>query len=198
MTKTKCCGGPLCQGKERPVSDFWKNRRRSDGLQVWCKECLTEYYRKQDYFKELYKNDEDYRSKKLDYAKSRMLDPELHERKKLKSRIWYENNKDKHAEYRRKNRLVYREKRLLKKYGLTLADVEQILKVQGNACAICGKELSSDSKRPVIDHCHDTGKVRGILCDSCNCMIGFAQDDPAILAKAIEYINKRQQEFLVG
>jgi hypothetical protein len=59
---------------------------------------------------------------------------------------------------------------------------------QEGRCAICGDELSEDAFR--IDHNHQTGKVRGLLCISCNTGIGLLQDSPEVLSSAAEYIKK--------
>ena len=84
-----------------------------------------------------------------------------------------------------------RAKALRLAYGITLEDYEEILKVQEGKCAICG---SGESQHPatellVIDHCHETGKVRGLLCNSCNRGIGFFVDDPARLLQAAVYLE---------
>ena len=55
-------------------------------------------------------------------------------------------------------------------------------------CAICGVYI--DDKKMVIDHDHITGEVRGILCGSCNSMIGFAYDNPDTLQNAISYLGE--------
>lgn len=66
----------------------------------------------------------------------------------------------------RYNRMKY------EKYGITIDDYQSMLISQDNKCGICRKELT----KPVIDHCHETGKVRGILCQSCNVKISFNGD----------------------
>lgn len=75
-----------------------------------------------------------------------------------------------------------------RKYGWDITNYEQQLEKQGGCCAICG---TSDPKRNGmfhIDHCHDTGKVRGLLCGHCNIGIGNLKDDPLLLARAIDYL----------
>jgi len=61
---------------------------------------------------------------------------------------------------------------------------------QGGVCAICGKpEATARTKRLCVDHCHETGKVRGLLCSHCNRAIGLLGDSCAILASAITYLE---------
>jgi len=75
-----------------------------------------------------------------------------------------------------------------RKYGLT---VEQVEEMRSKGCAICGAENGEDGHRwgnLHIDHDHVTGKVRGVLCASCNLGLGKFQDDPAILQAAIDYL----------
>ena len=96
----------------------------------------------------------------------------------------YRNNWD---EYRRADWLSQmRERRELFKRK-DPAD-ERLFEAQGRVCAICGRG-ESVIKRWVIDHCHDSGVVRGVLCYRCNHLLGCATDDPAILQNAIEYLR---------
>lgn len=73
------------------------------------------------------------------------------------------------------------------RYGMTQSLYDSMLSVQQNKCAICGGISSGRSL--AIDHCHKTGKIRGLLCEKCNWMIGFAKDNPDILRSAIEYLK---------
>ena len=94
---------------------------------------------------------------------------------------WYQQNKAKCNTATRRNHLRT-------KYGMTEEDYRAMLIGQDGICLICSQELSKT--RPVIDHCHMTQQVRGILCDSCNIAIGKFRDDPDILRKAIKYLEK--------
>lgn len=80
---------------------------------------------------------------------------------------------------------------LKKKYGLTIEDYELMLNAQGGACAICGSDqVRGFGKRMAVDHCHDTGKVRGILCGNCNRGIGNFAHDPELLEAASRYLRR--------
>jgi hypothetical protein len=85
---------------------------------------------------------------------------------------------------------------LQKSYGITLEDYNQMLQEQDGRCAIC---LGDDPKSPervkhwYVDHCHSTGKVRGLLCNACNRALGNFGDDISNLQRAIEYLQRNQQ-----
>lgn len=85
--------------------------------------------------------------------------------------------------------------RLKTHYGLTRADYDRLILEQGGACAICGrKDWTGKWKNPQIDHDHDTGKVRGILCVGCNTAIGLLKNDPRIVRAIINYLVKYKTE----
>ena len=101
------------------------------------------------------------------------------EREKARSRLWRKQNKN----HRRSQQLT-------KKYGITLEDYEWMLENQNHACKICGTiDPSHTSGRMVVDHCHTTGNVRGLLCNRCNTGLGYFKDNPDFLASAIKYLN---------
>ena len=66
---------------------------------------------------------------------------------------------------------------------------EEMLKAQGNGCALCGKSEAENGQRLAIDHNHTTHQVRALLCRNCNTGIGAFKEDQEIMIKAIEYIN---------
>lgn len=81
-------------------------------------------------------------------------------------------------------------KQYLRNYGITEEDYQSLLEAQGGVCAICGGTDWSGSKgTPSIDHCHESGKVRGLLCMGCNVALGRFKDDIELLARAIEYLG---------
>lgn len=77
-------------------------------------------------------------------------------------------------------------------YGISKEDYLNLVSQTGGKCKICEKTLIFKRLRPdsaVVDHCHKTGKVRGIICHKCNVILGNANDDIKILKKAIGYLN---------
>lgn len=78
----------------------------------------------------------------------------------------------------------------LARYGLTIADYDRMLAAQHGVCLICGSDQPGGGHfRLVVDHCHATGRVRGLLCNLCNRGLGAFRDDPALLASAIRYLG---------
>lgn len=75
------------------------------------------------------------------------------------------------------------------KYGLNLWEVDAMLVAQGHACAIC-KSPDWGRPSPCVDHCHDTGKVRGLLCNLCNRALGMLKENPDVLEAAANYLRK--------
>jgi hypothetical protein len=72
-------------------------------------------------------------------------------------------------------------------YGLRPGEYAAQLELQGGTCAIC--QGQNPHRSIVVDHCHDTGTLRGLLCDACNMGIGGLRDDPALLQRAINYLQ---------
>lgn len=81
-----------------------------------------------------------------------------------------------------------RNARLKSLYGITLRDLEKMIEAQNGVCAICSEP---PGKKPLcVDHCHVTERVRGLLCDRCNLMLGRIRDSPTILDAASGYLRK--------
>ena len=75
-------------------------------------------------------------------------------------------------------------------YGITLNEYDDLLKEQGYMCACCGTDNPRGKGRFVVDHCHTTGEVRGLLCSKCNIGIGQFDDDTSKLMSAINYLKR--------
>lgn len=94
--------------------------------------------------------------------------------------------------YQRAYQNTYQWVRKLARHGLTPQDYEDLLAAQGGGCAICGTTVNryGDTERRLpVDHDHETGQVRGVLCDVCNRVLGLFGDDPARLEHAAEYLR---------
>lgn len=77
------------------------------------------------------------------------------------------------------------------KYGITAEAFDALLAIQGGVCAVCrSDEWPGKDNRPHIDHCHATGRIRGILCGRCNTGLGQFGDDPARLRAAADYLER--------
>ena len=100
-----------------------------------------------------------------------------------------ERSKKYRTENREKWRSMITSATLYKKYGITLEEFRQMSKEQGDVCLICEEECNT-GHRLSVDHDHTTGKVRGLLCRKCNNVLGHAGDNPEILRKAIQYLER--------
>lgn len=86
----------------------------------------------------------------------------------------------------------HRARKLRSRYNLTLKDYNSLLELQDGKCKICGSTSPRNTKYTclVVDHCHKTGVIRGLLCDPCNNGLGRFDDNVEVLQKAIEYLTK--------
>lgn len=74
-------------------------------------------------------------------------------------------------------------------YGIDAAQFEAMVEAQGNRCAICHGEWDGKNKVPHVDHDHETGRVRGLLCESCNLGLGKFKDSAGLLRAAAAYLG---------
>lgn len=120
------------------------------------------------------------------------------EKLKLQNRLLkrkkYLNNPKKFLEYnrtwRKENKHLVRQANLKKAYGLDLLTYKKILGKQNNACGICGVKNNSNLKSLFVDHCHATGKIRGILCQKCNTGLGFLGDNIQSIKNVLTYLER--------
>lgn len=90
---------------------------------------------------------------------------------------------------------VYRKDYVLNyNYGISLKGYEEMFEEQDGKCAIC-ESYEPNTKKGVfhVDHCHTTGKVRALLCHTCNIGLGAFQDDTSVLYKAMGYLLKHKE-----
>jgi len=141
-------------------SFFEKRKDSRDGYRGQCKNCRSKTYKK----------NADSRNK---------------QRKK-----WGEKNPDKLAEYRKRYKLKngrrVRNQHLVSTYGITIDQYESMLNDQNGKCWICKNSF----KTLCVDHCHSTGRIRGLLCKNCNFGIGKFKDNIKNLENAIKYLTK--------
>lgn len=145
--------------------DYMKEYRKTPQYQAWYDNYYPSYYQA---------HKEDYRRRKDEWVRN---NPEK------ARKMWDEGNA---------RRKPQREAaRLLKRHGMTWDEYYALLNSQGGLCAICGKDLSN--ARRSVDHCHERGHTRGILCGPCNTGIGLLRHDPQILVNAISYLCDHQE-----
>lgn len=87
--------------------------------------------------------------------------------------------------------------RAIVKFQFNIDDFYKMLEAQNNRCAICGnletRRFNGNITRLALDHCHKTGRVRGLLCHACNTGIGKFNDDIELMGKAMKYIRKHNE-----
>lgn len=88
---------------------------------------------------------------------------------------------------------IKRESDLERKFGLTVKDYEELLESQGRACAVCGRLDDMFGRRLAVDHSHETGEVRGLLCGPCNMAIGLLGDNLRGVRRACRYLEKTEE-----
>lgn len=111
------------------------------------------------------------------------------------NRKYYQKNHEKRLEYTRKYRKEHSKKikefeknrHLINKYGITYDQKNQMVIDQGGLCASCKQPLGIKPQNICVDHDHDTGKVRKILCNSCNLALGYMRESPVLVSGLLEY-----------
>ena len=110
-----------------------------------------------------------------------------------------EKSREKHRKYQAKRladpklKLIIQSRKRGGGAGLSPEQIETIFKFQGCVCAICGSDKSGSKAGWNLDHCHQTGKVRFILCAHCNRGLGAFKDNPTIMRKAADMIEMTNQ-----
>ena len=148
----------------KEFSYFAKNKLGKDGLHSKCRVCQREYRRSW-------------------YVSNK-------ENARAINKKWADNNPSHSKEWYQKNKLNQRDQQLRKQFGITLEQYDQMLLIQDSKCKICGLDQKESVKALAVDHCHATGKIRGLLCGKCNLGIGYFQDREDVLNKAIEYLRE--------
>lgn len=97
---------------------------------------------------------------------------------------------DYYKEWYKKNKHYVRKHHLKNSYNVTIEEYNTLFEKQNGCCAICGKHQSEFILPLFVEHCHKTGKVRGLMCNKCNVGIGCFEDNPIIINNALKYINK--------
>ena len=82
-------------------------------------------------------------------------------------------------------------------YGMNIDIYESMLKDQNGGCAICNATELDNRRRLCVDHNHDTGQIRALLCDNCNTGLGRFKDDISMLRTALEYLEKYDMKVVV-
>lgn len=183
----------------KPVAMFNKNEKVWDGLGHVCKDCNTKMATTIKWKEHCFQNGIEQkwcgccqRWLTLDcFAKNRAKSDGLQERcKECRSKHYKKVGPPDIPKEVRKER---HRNTLIRSYGLSVEEFNEMISAQGNRCAICGKK--EPYKRVLsIDHDHQTGKVRGLLCTRCNTVLGMLNDNIELLNKMEEYLKSHTNE----
>ena len=160
-------------GVEQPLENFYKAAGTRDGRRGDCKACFR--------------------------ARAKARYPLVRERAIARARRWREENLDRFRATQRRMRATpggrrkQREDHLKRKYGISIEEYDALLSRQEGDCAICGQPPRSDISLHV-DHDHDTGAIRGLLCFRCNNALGDFGDDADRLIGAAGYLGPVPKE----
>lgn len=136
---------------DKNLNDFFKNKKRKDGVSTYCKPC------------------------QLQYQRDRYNDPEKYKQKKMDRSIYLKNRKD-----------SVRKWYLKTTYGLTPEEYNSLYDKEDGKCYIC---LEKKDYYLHVDHNHNTGAIRGLLCNQCNRGLGFFKDNIESLHRAVNYLQ---------
>lgn len=140
--------------------------------------------------RERYANDLEYRNKILVYNATKRSDPKKRKRAVITTAVWRKEQPEKWDLWSRNYNL--------QKFGIDFDGYQQLYTSQNGVCAICSKpetELNRNKKTKAlaVDHDHQTGKIRGLLCSRCNTSIGKFDENADLLRTAADYLEKHRQ-----
>ncbi|MFE1833783.1 endonuclease VII domain-containing protein [Streptomyces sviceus] len=170
-------------GRDLPPAAFARDKNRRDGLQVHCRECVAEY------------SAAHYRRRREAMGKPVREQVEVPDGHKLcrtcgEIKPWSEWHRNATASDGLSTRCKTcraaqnRRDHLKRQYGLTEAERDELIASQGGVCCICLAAVPEH-----VDHCHKTGRVRGVLCFSCNAALGQFKDRPDAIRRAAAYVE---------
>jgi hypothetical protein len=117
------------------------------------------------------------------------------EKHKERAAKWYSENheraKEQMAKRRREQPETIKNEKLRLSFGITIHDYNRMMEDQGFCCAICGINNEKTKRSLAVDHCHITGRIRGLLCGKCNSAIGLLGESANNLRNAISYLETR-------
>ncbi len=153
--------------KQKPLTAFYAHKANSDKHDSYCKDCRCELQREM------------------------LADPVRRAARAVTSAKYYQNNRD-------VSRRTGRDAAYRRKYGVSYAEFETLIALAGWRCEICSEPITTEGPKNArtanLDHDHETGVVRGVLCFLCNTAIGKLGDSPQILRNAVAYLERTLSE----
>ena len=200
VVATKVCSCKTCSsgGIPQALDKFGKASRYKDGYHCWCKECVNRVNRASKY--RLKNGEREYKIPPTKVCTICLVEKDIDEFHIHSERA------DKHESQCKQCRVDHnkttnilkqtRDANLKRKYGITGDKYDEMMKQQGGMCAICSEpEIfehmgNGKIKALSVDHNHFTKTVRELLCWSCNTMIGNSRENPEILRRGADYLEK--------
>jgi recombination endonuclease VII len=190
-------------GTEQPIENFGYHARAKDKLDGVCPACKREYYHRLKSADPAAYNEKqkarrwlrpDYFIRERARTAAYRARPEIIARVRERHAKYRAENKEKiriqQAEYRRTHPGLMLKLARQRKYGASPETMKSLERRQNGKCAGCYTPLSGLSERKIhVDHCHATGKVRGLLCFSCNTGMGQLKDNSTTLRRLADYLD---------
>ncbi|MER6534692.1 endonuclease VII domain-containing protein [Streptomyces sp900105755] len=177
MTQKRCTKCEL----SKPLEAFPERKASKDGRNSWCRECYRTWHRAR------------YQPKtRADDSPRNCVNCGTTYRPASRRPSVYCSRSCK-DEYRKSSR-SWRETYLQRKYGISADDYDRLLAEQGGGCALCGvkpEDLTTGKYRTYlhVDHCHESGRVRGLLCPDHNLLLGRFGDSPEMFRRVLSYLE---------
>jgi len=155
-----------CKNPKRE-DEMSKDKNRHNGISSWCKQCR----------------------RVMSFSRKKRNPESVARQKSIKALRYAELNTDQpEAAYMKRRGIT-----LKHRYGMSLEDYDVMLSAQSECCAICERPASDLTYLLRVDHCHESGEVRGLLCVSCNGFLGAIKDRVELLHRAIYYLTNKKQ-----
>lgn len=155
---------PKCK-LDKPLQEFYRHKRQASGRTCWCKVCMREYgtaYYEREKVRIQKQHRKYYRKNKVAMKRT--------------SATWRKKNPGKIKDITRRHL-----------FGMEPSEYQALLTLQKGCCALCLDKLQV----PNVDHCHNTGVTRGLLCRGCNLGLGNFKDSSVVLRRAVRYLEKQ-------
>ena len=161
----------VCSKCGEEKESFYKDKNAAGGIRSSCRDCDIK--------------------KSSNWNKNNSIGHTLHQKR------WREDNRqasrDQRNNYVKNSPLSVKSTNLKSSYGISLDQYNEMLIKQDYKCAICEKHVSSLKRDLCVDHCHDSLKIRGLLCSTCNTGIGMLGDKSPTVIRAVEYLKKSEE-----
>jgi hypothetical protein len=179
---TKC-------GAVKPVSGF--AQRRNGRTESWCKACVNEYQSKYRKARE----SPEARLRRLERAREyqrlrKAIDPAYKAKSIEAVQDWWRSLPEE------KRRELNQRKKIVARYGISLVDWQLMFERQGGVCAICN-DPPSKPRNFHVDHCHKTGRVRGLLCVRCNTSLGWFERVQGSMHRLHAYLKEPELAHVI-